>query len=212
MPILKINIMKKFFLITLAAICSFGLSAQTTELLKNVSLGVKGGANYSTLQNLNLNVDLNTLLGNFHAGVVARANLTERFGAQAELVYAGKANNFSSNTVTQGNKLHYIDLPVLGRVMLVNNISLHAGPQFSYLMSLKESANFSKDDVKKYDVAIVGGIEYENGKFFGGGRYNFGFIDIYEDTTPTGLSVFGVEEQSFKNNNKVFQVYIGVMF
>lgn len=206
--------MKKLFVLTLVALSSFGLFAQEVDILNNVEFGVKGGANYSTISNLNLNVDLNALLGNWHAGIVTRATISDRLGAQAELLYSKKENTFANSL---GTKLHYIDLPILGRVNIINDVSLHVGPQFSYMVSIKDDLTFTKDDVKKYDVGIVGGLEYQNGKIFGGGRYDFGFIDIYERTEApdSNITIIGSPDggdDGVNNNNKLFQIYIGVMF
>jgi len=147
--------MRKHILI-LAVLISVGISAEA-----QFSLGVKAGANYSTIDANNLN---NSSVAGYQVGAFAR--LGGSVYLQPELYLSSTGGQFQSGngTYTGNVKFTNLDLPILlgarfgGNSM---NFRIMAGPVFTSILNTSESLsqNFSTayTDFKNYKSATIDG-------------------------------------------------------
>ncbi|AEH02529.1 porin family protein [Lacinutrix sp. 5H-3-7-4] len=212
--------MKKLILSTVVFVSGLALlNAQSDS--KQVQLGVKGGANFSTISGDDFgDPDSRT---SFNAGFVAEIPISERLSFQPEVFYSGQG--FDVREIDQDNvfdtddnieyQLDYIQVPLLLKVYLVKGLSVEAGPQFGFKIHEEFDSQPNSDGgdieidsedsyVKDFDtnVAVGASYKFDNG-FFLSGRYNIGVTDIFDDGTP-------FEGVDAKNN--VWQVGVGFMF
>lgn len=194
--------MKKLFLLSIIALFSFSYSNA-----QGVDFGVKAGVNLATVTGDDTNgVKSRT---SFHVGGVAEIMVSDVFSVQPELLYSSQGYSFSDGFDID-IMLDYINIPVMAKYYIANNLSLEAGPQIGFLVSAKGKAQGETEDVKDFvkglDFGFNLGAAYklENGLNFGL-RYNLGLANIndaedFEDS------------EGFKNQNSVFQISVGFMF
>ncbi|SHI96763.1 Outer membrane protein beta-barrel domain-containing protein [Mesonia phycicola] len=210
--------MKKLLLI--AAVAFLGISSVKAQ---EIEFGVKGGLNVATLGgDASDDYDLDSRVG-FHVGGFVEIPLSEKItfqpellysmqGAQLNLVYTDGLNSVSSEAKL---KLDYINVPFMFKYEVVDNLAVEVGPQIGFLINAKgeveasvsgESGSYSdeidvKDQYSTIDFAANLGVSYEfDMGLFAGARYNFGLIDIEE------------ESDDYSEINNVFQLSIGYKF
>lgn len=161
--------------------------------------GVKGGVNFSNL--ISDEVTDNNVLTSFNAGVYFNMPIGDRFSFQPEVLYSRKGaelkyDNFFA-TGSSKFKLNYIEVPVLIKANITENLNVHFGPYLAYLIDAKatnETANgtfdfekeFSNDDFNKFDAGLSGGIGFDFDAFGIGVRYNYGLTKIGKERTIAG--------------------------
>lgn len=173
-------------------------------LAQGFGLGVKAGINLAS-QNISASgysAETSSQVG-FHGGVFTVLMFSDKMGIQPELLYSTGGSEVDINGEVYTEKLSYLILPVLLRYNINDMISLHAGPQFGFLMSAEEEYNGDtediKDDFKGSDIAASFGLEVDLPIKLGvGARYALGLTDIVEE----GGSWDGAEIK-----NGTFQIY-----
>lgn len=167
---------------------------------QDFGFGVKGGINvasiggrsYSGLGGLGSKVS-------FHLGGAVEIPISEKFAAQPELLYSSQGTNWDFGTTGNKLKLDYINLPILGKYYIIDNLSAEAGPLVGFLIS----TNANDDQFKKLDVAFAIGASYKLGNnLFFGLRYNKGIANINGDAFDGGGN----------SQNNVFQLFAGYTF
>lgn len=184
---------------------SVPLYGQDLEI-SQLTLGPKAGINFSTLTGPASSTDDISGRLLFHAGGFASAMISDNLGAQVELVFssqgATEANDFFDSDIRIN--VNYLNLPILGKVQLIEGLFAYVGPQFGFLISSKgkvltgrfEGTLEAKDDTKGMDVALVFGGSYQvSSEIIIDARLNAGLMDIRTD------------EPEFRN--LVFQVSVG---
>ncbi len=180
------------FLIIL--ISSYHINAQTY-------FGFKVGANatnfYGDIENNNIKLS-------FHAGVVAEIQLSDAFSVQPELLFSAQGYQ---NKEDKYLKYHYnyLNLPIMVKYFINNNITLDFGPQIGYLLSAETSDGLYifeniKENSNSFDYGINLGASYE----FDDGlninvRYNYSLSNINKGN-------------DIKVNNAVIQISLGYKF
>jgi len=182
-------------------IYSATLQAQTNEGSSGAQFGVKGGVNFSNLYTEE--VKDNNVLTSFNVGVFATLPINNFLAIQSELLYSRKGAKLEyDNAFTVGSakfQLNYIEVPVLLRVNITNNLNIHAGPYFAYLIDAQvknesDSGNFdfeesyNNDDFNKFDYGLAGGIGFDFESFGIGARYNYGLNTVGKERTILGQS------------------------
>ncbi len=147
--------MKKSILLTAALSLTIGLSnaqqmvAETdlqTDLRSKLTAGIKLGANYSNIYNVqNAAFNADAKFG-YAAGVFFAIPLGVMFGIQPEAVFAQKG--FKGNGDIKGEAYsftrttNHLDIPLLLAVKPTEFVSLVAGPVWSYLIGQTDSYKF----------------------------------------------------------------------
>ncbi|MBC6697261.1 porin family protein [Hymenobacter sp. BT190] len=193
--------------------------APGTSDSRNNGFGVKAGFNLSDLRGGDKGAykQLESLKS-YHAGVYAQFGLNDKVSIQPEFLFTRKgfdAEQFaiSGSNVGQANgqvretRLDYLQVPVLFVYNVLDNVSLHVGPQASLLVQAKyagEERQISSVGLNSLEYGVVGGVEARVGPARVGARYDLGLSDIYNDPKDAGADAY----DNVKNG--VFQVYLGI--
>lgn len=166
----------------------------TTAFSQEIDLGVKAGANFANISDVD---DLSSKTG-FQAGIFAGINFTDKVGIQADLLYSQQGAEFDAGEFD----LSYVNVPVVLKYYLVQGLNVQAGPQFGFIVDDKISLDVFGDiaDAEKADVSGIVGAGYDFP--FGvrvDARYNFGFTDVSKDVDG-------------KNKNSVISIALGYSF
>jgi hypothetical protein len=163
-------------------------------------VGAKGGINYSNVYDTEgEKFQANAKVG-FVGGVFLTIPIGELIGFQPELLFSQKGFNGSGvlfgTPYSISRTTNYIDVPLLFSVKPSSLISLHAGPQFSYLlrqkdefsnttMSSEQIKQFSNDNVRKNTLCFLGGVDLNVNSFVIGTRIGWDIQNNNGDGTST---------------------------
>ena len=173
---------------------------------QNINLGLKAGLNITDFHVANeSNTDLQSRLS-FHVGLVSEFMLSERFSIAPELLYSDQGPKSDDTNIDATSSFQYLNVPVMLKYYVYDNLSIEAGPQVGFLLSAKTEINGTdidqKEDTKNIDFGLNLGLGYklQNGIYFGA-RYNLGLTPVDKDTSDN-VDVF----------NRVVQLSIGYYF
>jgi len=201
--------MKKLILLTIAAVLSTGAFAQrynNTDLLdmRGWDWGVKAGVNFSNASNIDSDTKMMT---RFYAGLFAEFRMNYWFGIQPEVYYSAQGVTIEpANNLKYELKQDYINVPILAKFYVLDNLSVNIGPQFGFLVNddvkLKSGSSSTTfgTDTKGFDFSVAMGLNYTIMNHLDiTARYNLGLTDVYGDLRDT-------------NRNGVIQVGLGYRF
>ncbi|QAA80594.1 PorT family protein [Aequorivita sp. H23M31] len=221
--------MRKGLLIILVTL--FALSVEAQE----VRLGIKAGINLATLKGAGAK-DFDSKTGINFGGFV-EIPVSKNFYLQPELLYSAqgiKAEYFHVMSVEKRVAkvhrniqldLHYLNIPIMAKVYLLEGFALEVGPQLGFIISAKKNVKVDVSGELSDEAINVVKAEYAVGKSdvkeafktvelglgFGptyqsemgillGARFTFGFTGVYKDSSgPT-------------QENKVIQFFAGYRF
>nr|WP_299519246.1 porin family protein [uncultured Flavobacterium sp.] len=187
-----------------ALTCSafFVSNAQTNDnATTGASFGIKGGVNFSNLYTED--IDDNNVLTSFNVGVFVSMPITNFLSIQPEFLYSRKGaelvydNAFASGTGKF--KLNYIEAPILLKVNLTENLNIHAGPYFAYLIDAEVTnesnsgdfdfeENVDNDDFNKFDYGLSAGAGFDFDSIGFGVRYNYGLSTVGKERSFLGTT------------------------
>ncbi|MCB2376491.1 PorT family protein [Hymenobacter sp. BT635] len=196
---------------------------------RNTGFGIKGGFNLADVYG-----DDKKNFGNggnyksFHAGVYGQYGFNNRLSIQPEILYSRQGfEGNSTKTTTTGTsstqvtvserRLDYLQVPVLLVFNILDNVSIHAGPQVSLLTKVMEDGKERKiaDEnnahgysYSSFDYGVSAGAEARVGPARVGARYTAGFADVIKDQNLTATGNKALSDI----RNSVFQVYLGIGF
>jgi hypothetical protein len=193
--------MKKLSVLTLAFMSSFAVMAQDTgmdpdkahkpmrtEMSTDVRFGIKAGVNLATFEIDDDDVaDFETNnKTSFHAGVFVNIPLGGTLRFQPELVYSGQGTKGRFGTSNFESDYHYLNIPLMFQVQSPGGFFGELGPQVGFLLKAETEAGGTtvdvKDDAKKLDFGLSGGIGYLTRVGLGlNARYNLGFASIADN-------------------------------
>ncbi|NVO18881.1 MAG: PorT family protein [Bacteroidetes bacterium] len=145
-----------------------------------IQLGVKLGANYSSIYNvegMQFNTDPRFGLA---TGVFVAIPMSKLFGFQPEILISQKG--FHATGELLGNKYEFIrtttfaDIPLMISFKPTRSLNLLAGSQYSYLISehdafssgsitLEQETEFKNADVRRNNVSFSCGLDYDLNHF-----------------------------------------------
>lgn len=134
------------------------ISFTTSSLFAQAGFGLKAGVNYSHLQFSKKSYSTSAVLG-FHVGAFYNHPLTTKAALQGEVQFSTEGNKWTSGS---GNTTGVIDetqirIPLLLQYNVAENIYIEAGPQYSLLLSIKQTI----EDEEKEDISEA----YKTGTF-----------------------------------------------
>ncbi|MDD2797480.1 MAG: porin family protein [Bacteroidales bacterium] len=193
--------MRKNIVIAFALFASYHLQAQ--KFASETFIGVNGGTTFSSVDFVPI-VNQTKLMG-YNSGVTVRYITESHFGLQAELNFSqrGWKETMTDPTQSYSRLLNYIELPFLTHVYFGSHnfrYFVNLGPKIAYLLSEKESGNytlganseFGKAVEHPFDYSICGGSGFELrtkvGCFLIEGRYNFGLADIFYNSNADSFT------------------------
>lgn len=203
--------MKHLTLIVTLCVMSTFAHAQVNDDIS----GIKGGVNFTNLYVDDVD-DENMKIG-FNVGVFHRAQVSEHFGIQPELLFTQKGSelHYDGGIVTGSGSykfnMNYLELPVLF-VGSFGNFNLHVGPYAGLLVGAKikdvddkgnvdDVEELDRDDFNTFDYGLAGGLGFDFPGGIFGLRYNYGFAEIGDE------GIAGTVTRNSKNS--ALQIYIG---
>ena len=182
--------MKK--LLFAAAIAAFTMTSVNAQ-----QFGAKAGLNMATV--VGDNTDNNKMLTSFHVGAVAEFEINDQFSFQPELVYSMQGTKVEYTLLGQeiesSIEISYINIPLMAKYYVTEELSLQAGPQIGFLMSAELKSGSTTSDMKDE-------TKMDNGLFFDA-RYNLGLSDLADERA---------DGDDDKMSNAVIQLSIGYNF
>lgn len=155
----------------------------TTAYAQEFHLGAKAGANLGKLDGVAYSQGFN--LG-YQLGGFVEYDFNDKWGLQGEVLFSQTNTKFRDSYQSVWDEkfekkktLNYVSVPLLFKYNPNGLISLHAGPQFSFLANKNDSTwENGKKLFKDTDFSLVTGAEVNLGPLFAYGRYVWGFSDI----------------------------------
>lgn len=151
--------------------------SSTTFYAQGLDLGLKAGLNFSNISDA---TGLSNKTG-FVVGAFAGAKLGDKLGIQGDLLYSAQGAK-SDEAGIDDIDLNYVNVPVVLKYFVTDQIHIHAGPQFGFVVDDNVAKVFSNiAEAESFDLSgIVGiGIDLPMGIRLDG-RYNFGLSDVFE--------------------------------
>jgi hypothetical protein len=104
-------------------------------------------------------------------------------------IYSGGPSQvYTTGSKKRSNVLHYLAAPVLPSYNFKNKLQISVGPQFSYLLSLRTDFGY----YRKFDLSMIGSIEYKPFKSFGiYGGYDYGLTKFLKSVVVSNGEVTG---------------------
>lgn len=150
----------------------------STDTREDLKFGVKAGINLSNVYDEEGNDFVAENKVGFAGGAFVSIPLGKFVGIQPEIMYSQKGfkatGNFLGADYEFKRTTTYLDLPVLLQIKPTENISILAGPQFSYLLNTKNEFNDSSvgqeeeindDNYKKGIIGLVVGLDFNLDNF-----------------------------------------------
>lgn len=197
----KYELMKKL-LVLLLILISVSINAQRFQG------GLMGGFNVSQ-------IDGDNWAGYNKAGLVGGAyvftDFTERWGAQLEIRYTSKGSATPKSYYPKIKfRLQYIEIPLLAKFEVINNLDLQAGASFGYLFS---AARNDGDGYVKFEevpnrmeIAICTGLNYSFFERFDVNlRYSYSVFPVFSKYTG---ATYGTG--AWYNNVITFGIYFRI--
>jgi len=176
----------------------------------NISFGLDGGVNYSSISNMDSNNRLNTFnLGfyfdikmknqwYFNTGVLVKSSLGLKDLTDEDLEFLKVTTYDTEGDYRQ--KMSYFLVPALIKYKFKNHMFVELGPQFGLMYKawvefnsdiegntarIKET---NKDMINRFDMGIAAGTGFTLLKGYGwtiGARYYYGFLNVYKNRSGT---------------------------
>jgi len=154
--------MKKLILLV------FTILISSTSFAQGIDVGIKAGANFSTLTDVS---DVSTRTG-LLIGAFVTLKFTDKMALQGDILYSqqgAKGENGFDDL-----ELDYINFPIVFKYYIVKRLNIQAGPQFGSVVNDNYNSGFESFDVS----GVVGiGLDLPLGLRVTG-RYGFGLNDI----------------------------------
>jgi len=177
------------------------LTVSTAKAQESVT-GIKAGLNLSSMTT-DGNDDKNLKPG-FHLGVFNKAQVSESFAIQPELLYSvkGLKYNFDESMFADGEtkfNLHYLELPVKLVFNLSKDFEFQVGPYVSYLLSANVDTDAdildfleldSEDEIDRkrfnaFDYGLTAGLGFDLDPIIISLNYNLGLNPVAKEDEPS---------------------------
>lgn len=200
--------MKQLFVSLCAVLISITVSSQVT-------LGIKGGANFSTLGGDAADFDGKKSNTGFNVGLVGNIPISTKFSFKPEILYTtSEGFEYRPTTTTELNlNLTYVNVPLLVQYKSTMGLYGEFGPYAGVLVNAKQKIKSNggnaietdvKDNFSDFDLGATAGIGYMlHGGWAVGGRYNMGLKNINEGNAEYKNRFWQVQlSYMFSGNNK----------
>lgn len=171
-------------------LCVPGLFAQTgfKSAMSQVtgsefSFGPKFGFNWASVSH-----GYDQAKFSFHLGGVAEMRFNDLYGFQAELIYSRQGDYEKEGGTRYWARLNYLNIPLLAKFYVIDQLSLEVGPQIGFLLNAKYKTKQGSTELKTdmshtnaVDLSFCGGLNYDlpTGMFISC-RYNLGLTRVIE--------------------------------
>lgn len=171
-----------------------------------VSLGVKGGANFASVNVSDAQATWDNKTG-FHGGAFGLIKIT-KIGIQPELIFSQQGSKVTFNSQDFNANFSYLNVPILLKLYLAAGLNLQLGPQFGFLTSAESDYNpvtntpqngtDLKGFYKNSDLSVAMGVGWDLPLGITlDARYNLGVKEIQDSPSMEAAK------------NQVFQLSVG---
>jgi hypothetical protein len=171
---------RKLLLFLAAALATLNVSAQ------KINVGIRGDFTYSRINGDGMSIGYQA---GFNAGGFAEYRIKDRWSIQPEILFSQrniKIGNFKQYFASSASEdpgqyafLSYVSVPVSVKYKILNELTVSAGVQYSYLVHADETLLRDKSDgFKKNDFGLLAGLEYTPSRLRFYGRYYRSVTDI----------------------------------
>lgn len=180
-------------------ILTVSLGMVTLSNAQSPTFGAKAGLNVATFVGDDA-TGVDGTIG-FFLGGYGTFMLSDEFGLQGELLFSQQG--------ADGLSLSYLNIPLLAKYYVTEELSFHLGPQVGILVAAER-----KDVIKPIDLSLALGGEYQLESGFSVNlRYCLGLTSIGEDVNVPGFPPFiPAQTLEFNIKNSVLQVGVGYAF
>ncbi|WP_433833338.1 porin family protein [Flavobacterium anhuiense] len=190
--------MKRILLSAIAVMAFSYVNAQAT----GSRFGIKGGINFPTSSS---DFNENENLIGYQVGIFSEIKPVEKFGIQPELLYSTHKleNKFAKDGIAYDNdiKMSYLNLPILAKYFVTQELTVQAGPQIGFLMHAEENGVNITDHIKTIDFGLNFGVGYNFLEVcFVDLRYNLGLSNAVD---------FHVGDVNYTIRNNMFSLAVG---
>ena len=215
------TILKKLFIAPVFAVALFSAnsmfaqdqtnsSAYDMDAREELKVGIKAGMNYSNVYSESGDDFVADGKAGFAGGVFVSIPLSQLVGIQPELMYSQKGFKGDVLGVDYKATFNYLDLPVHLQIKPTENISILAGPQFSYLLSSKyelgslssTNENDLEDDNNRATIGLSAGVDFTIENFLISARGSWDLSKMNKDNNTSDINY----------KNQLFQVTLGYRF
>lgn len=197
--------MKRVILFAVAVLMVCAAKAQFSA--GDFIYGGKVGLNVTNISNMEAKAK-----ASIHIGAFAEWKMNDFIGISPEFVYSrqGAVNKeeeavYKEDGVKMKFRVNYLNIPILAKLYVLENLSVDLGPQFGFAMNgkwvAKEDGTTLKDkeeNLNTFDVSFPVGLSYIYDNFIVSARYNIGLTNVLDKDN------WGVNTK-----NGVFQFSIG---
>ena len=184
----------------IALICTINAQESDNDSRNQFKIGVKAGVNLSNVYDAQgEQFKANSKFG-FVGGGFVSIPIGKYLGVQPELLFSQKG--FHGTGVLLGNSYdftrttNYIDVPLLFAFKPIENLTIVAGPQYSYLIkqndvfsstnsSITQETEFKNDNIRKNILCFLGGADLNISNMVIGGRVGWDVQNNNGDGTST---------------------------
>lgn len=185
-------------------------SAYDMDAREELKVGIKAGMNYSNVYSESGDDFVADGKAGFAGGVFVSIPLSQLVGIQPELMYSQKGFKGDVLGVDYKATFNYLDLPVHLQIKPTENISILAGPQFSYLLSSKyelgslsaSNENDLEDDNNRATIGLSAGVDFTIENFLISARGSWDLSKMNKDNNTSDINY----------KNQLFQVTLGYRF
>lgn len=201
--------MKRIYLFSAFAILfatsSFGQEGkaaffQGTDGLQSLHVGVKAGANYSNVYDSEGDEFLADPKFGLAGGIFVSIPIGRYLGVQPEVLFSQRGFSANGKLLGETYKItrtsNNLDIPLLLKFKPTENISVLAGPQYSYLLSQKnkyengltsitQEEEFDNEDFRKNMLSATGGIDVNFNNIVVSARVGWDLFNNNGDGTTT---------------------------
>ena len=192
--------MKKLFLLVALVAAAFISKAQ------EITIGPKVGMNVTNISN----IDDSKNKVSIHVGAFAEWKVNDFFAIQPEVVYSRQGFRYKENGTKIKNRVNYLNIPVLAKLYVLENLSVDLGPQLGLALNGKAVAKNNGDthkyknkDLNTVEFSWAIGLSYNWDRFMFSARYNIGLSNVMDKDKSWDKS---------NNKNHVFQLSVGYRF
>lgn len=184
-------------------------SAYNMDAREELTVGIKAGINYSNVYSESGDDFVADGKVGFAGGVFVAIPLSQLIGIQPELLYSQKGFKGEVLGVDYKATFNYLDLPIHLQIKPTENISILAGPQFSYLLSseyklgnLNASSDDLEDDNNRATIGLSAGVDFTVQNFLISARGSWDLSKMNKDNSTSDINY----------KNQLFQVTLGYRF
>lgn len=214
------NTLQKLFIAPVFAVAIFSAQSINAQVQTNSSaydmdareelkVGIKAGLNYSNVYSESGDDFVADGKAGFAGGVFVSIPLSQLIGVQPELMYSQKGFKGDVLGIDYKATFNYIDLPIHLQIKPTENISILAGPQFSYLLSseyefgnLNASSDDAEDDNNRATIGLSAGVDFTVQNFVISARGAWDLSKVNKDNNTSDINY----------KNQVLQVTLGYRF